>query len=90
MTLYLASPFSMAVINYKISITYMEQKLYYLDTFDCLTTNTGSGELDFPQGLKDLMDSGWYIAQISTSGYCTNNGNLQEPCILLLQREKAE
>lgn len=69
----------------------MEQKLYYLDTFDChTTTNTGSGELEFPQDLKDLMASGWRIAQISTYGYCTNNGNLQEPCILLLQREKAD
>lgn len=68
----------------------MEQKLYYLDTLNGRRSNYGSCELEYPQDLKDLMASGWTIVQISSYGYCTNNGNLLEPCILLLQRRKVD
>lgn len=65
----------------------MEQKLYYLDAFN--HGNTGSGEIVFPQDLRDLMKEGWAIKQVSSFGYCTNYGNLVETCVLLLQKETA-
>ena len=61
----------------------MEQKLFYLSTFESINNN--SGEIEFPQDLKDLIDAGWRIIQVSAYGYHGNYA--EENCILLLQRE---
>lgn len=64
----------------------MKQKLYYLSTLDSVTSNIGSGEIEFPQDLKDLIDAGWRIIQVSAYGY-QGQRNIHENCMLLLQRE---
>lgn len=64
----------------------MEQKLYYLDALSsCANNNTGC-ELEFPDDLKVLLESGWRIIQVSAFGYFPTR-NIQEKCILLLQRD---
>jgi len=55
----------------------MEQKLYVVEIID-------NGEIDLPQDLQELLNTGWKIAQISA--YSCSTGHGSESCVLLLQK----
>ena len=80
--------YELCTLQQMINSSIMEQKLYYLDTCTSRTDCIHSCEIEIPEDLKELMDDGWRITQVSAFGYGGQNVNPQEPCILLLQREK--
>lgn len=53
----------------------MEQKLYVVEIIH-------NDEINLPQDLQELLNTGWRIAQISAFGH----GRGTEACVLLLQK----